>query len=266
MPNVVPFQINKDGKVSCRKDRTLNKRELERVLRKALGKENLVIISLHPRQKMVTAIYNDCDKKTFIILANVTFMGGKEGQHRKDLKRIQYNARWRDYYQEHCNDGEVKWMGLYSFANMNVFVDFSPETYLKKHEGKSMISKGGHKAQYSCHVYLNDIMHGYNDGTFQKTDRFGNTITTVNQQNLADYLNNGAVSVNPIFRVINEVNKTIEFNEWIRADKGIEYIRSLDNKGINYNQFRLNLWNGFYIEAKYSEYLWNNPSKFLASI
>ena len=57
-------------------------------------------------------------------------MGGQEGDHPKDLKRIQYDLTWRNFYNEYSGLGKVIWLGLYSYKEMNVWAFFEPETYI----------------------------------------------------------------------------------------------------------------------------------------
>lgn len=264
MANITPLQMYFDeGKIltEYEDDSIKGAEEIYVLLEKVLG-SSFSRIKFRPGQKIATGCYeNHVKKKFFFLVANVTFMGGTEGQHPRDLKRIQYNVTWREFYDEFSSEGEVIWMGLYSYKNTNVWALFEPESYLKKHEGKSMISKGGHKAQYSCHIYLNDLFQGIENNFYKKSDRNDNLIGAVKCNYLRQYFEGENSEKNPIIEVIDRINNTqVEWNKWIMASRAITYMKAL-KKVTGFNQWKQNLWNGWYIEALYSDYLHKNPSE-----
>lgn len=259
MPNAIPLQLTKNHVMVNDRDKILNKREVEGILKELLG-DQVEIFDFIPRQKVTTAVFHGPQHNIYLIIANITFMGGQEGQHPLDLKRIQYNVLWREFYTKYNKgDDEVKWLGIYSYDSLNVFASFSPETYLEKHKGKDMISKGGVKAQYSCHVFLNDLYKGLEEGVFSKIDARNNTIVTIAPDNLFNYLSS-VIKSDPNQAIIDSINKvsdTIPFKRWIRADEGIPYIKSLDDLNLfssPFNEWRQNQWGGWYIEGYYYSY------------
>ena len=266
MANAIPMQFYiKNGNVETEnaEDKLKKRVELSKVLSNSL-KEKYTSINFKRGQRIETGVFTaDDGSKTYIIIANITFMGGKEGQHPKDLKRIQYNQLWKDFYDKYNSQGRVLWMGLYSYKDFQVYGIFEPETYLKMHEGKSMISKGGSKAQYSCHIYLNDLYMCVENEWFMKTDKNGNKVGTVRVDCLLKYLNNECKMTNPIINVIENINKTqIKWDEWIFASEAIPYMKGLNEKN-GFNQWKQNLWNGWYTEAIYSSYLYDNHCKYI---
>lgn len=266
MPNAVPMQmyVDKDGlHTSYDVDSKKSLSELSSLLVNALG-DGCIIEKYRNYQKVATGYYNKKnDERIYFIVANITCMGGKEGQHPNDLKRIQYNIVWRDFYEEYSPKGKVLWMGLYSYNGMNIWAIFDPKTYLAKHEGKSMVSKGGHKAEYSCHVFLNDLYQGYNDGYFSKVDKNGNHISTVNFSSLKTIFEDKFEKSNPIIDTIEKINKgSMKWHEWICADRAIMYMKGL-LKTTGFKQWKQNMWNGWYVEALYSEFLHNHHSEYI---
>ena len=194
-------------------------------------------------------------------------MGGQEGDHPKDLKRIQYDLTWRNFYNEYSGLGKVIWLGLYSYKEMNVWAFFEPETYINKHLGKSMITSGGNKARYSCHIFLNDIYQGYENGHigrfYQKVDRMGNTVGAVSNSCLKDYFDNTIASRNPILEIINHINtKEVPWNKEIFANQAIPYMKSLIPVN-GFKQWKQVMWNGWLVEAIYSKYLYESPSHYI---
>lgn len=266
MANAIPMQMYlKDEELFIEYVKDSKKTVSERydLLEKVLG-TSFSKIEFRKNQRVATGCYeNGKGERIYFLVANVTFMGGKEGQHPKDLKRIQYNVMWRDFYERYSGEGKVIWMGLYSYKDINIWAIFEPETYLKKHEGKSMISKGGHKAQYSCHIYLNDLYQGVVNKCYKKTDKNENVVGAIRYDYLKSYFE-GANSVkNPIIQTIESINENqIEWNKWIMANRAITYMKGLQ-RITGFNQWKQNLWNGWYIEALYSEYLHQHPSQYI---
>ena len=266
MANAIPMQMYiKDGNpiIEYNTDEKKERKDIQMVLKKYLG-EKYESFNFKENQKIETGKYSATDgETTYIIVANITFMGGTDGQHPKDLKRIQYNLTWRDFYETYKNEGRVLWLGLYSYKDYMVWGLFEPETYILKHNGKNMISKGGHKAQYSCHIFLNDLYMSYDTGCFSKIDKNGNMVGSIRLDFLEHYLNDDLYITNPIIDVVESINKNdIRWNEWIKASDAIPYMKALKNKN-GFNQWKQNLWNGWLTEAIYSNYLSDNPSEFI---
>lgn len=266
MANVIPMQMYVEGEDVFTKYEEDSKKSISEIyilLENVLG-DSFSKIEFRKNQKIATGSYkNSKAEKIFFLVANVTFMGGKEGQHPKDLKRIQYNLVWRDFYEMYKEQGKVVWMGLYSYKDMNVWAIFEPETYIKKHEGKSMISKGGHQGNYSCHIYLNDLYQGVVNKCYKKVDKNGNIVGAVKYDYLKNFFEGSDSVQNPIIQTIESINKTqIKWNEWVMANRAITYMKEL-NKINGFKQWKQNLWNGWYIEALYSEYLYQHPSKYI---
>ena len=261
MANIIPLQLS-NNEVIAAPDQRMNREEIQTLLKELLG-DNVCFFTEYSGQKIVTAEVTFGSSKSFLIMANITFMGGQEGQHPADLKRIQYNQSWKDFYDKYHEKGDVHWMGIYSFNGDYIFADFEPESYLSKHDGKTLITKSGIKANYSCHVFLNDLFQGKEDLHFQKTDRNKNVIHTIAPSFLKQYLSGEKVE-NNIITVIKEINKAmVPWNEWIMAERAIRYMRSLvtaHEDAPAFDQWRQTKWGGWLLEALYSEYLYNHPS------
>ena len=218
MANALPRQfkmLNDELIVEYSPDTKKTRNEIETLLKNALG-DSFNVIQFFKGQKVVTGVIKGDDgRATYIMAANLTFMGGKEGQHPKDLKRIQYNNNWKLFYDKYSCDGDVFWLGLYSYDDVNVWAYFKPESYLKKHEGKEMISAGGHKAQYSCHIFLNDLYQGYINGYFEKVDKNNNIVGAIKNEYLKEFFFSAEREErNPIITAIQKLNKEkIRWNE-----------------------------------------------------
>lgn len=264
MANVIPKQFYEENgtiKISYEKDSVLSRSEMKELLEKILG-EQFENIDYKKWQKTLTGCYKAKNNRIFFMMANITFMGGTEGQHPIDLKRIQYNVEWRNFYNDYKEEGKVIWMGVYSYKDLNIFAVFEPETYLKEHEEDEMKTKKGEKSNYSCHIFLNDLLKGYKDGIYFKKDKNNNHIWAISSNSLKDYFE-GKKAENPIISLIKKINaEKIDWNRWIRADEAIPYIKGLESK-TGLNKWALNMWSGWYLEGIYSEYLYNYPSEYI---
>lgn len=264
MANVIPKQFYEENgsiKISFEKDNTLKRNEMKEVMINLLG-DGFENIDFKKGQRTLTGHYNAGQEDIFFMMANVTFMGGREGQHPKDLKRIQYNVDWRTFYNTYNDKGTVLWMGIYSYKDLNVFAVFEPETYLEKHKGKEMITKKGQKSAYSCHIYLNDLYQGYKNGIFKKIDKNGNHIWAISSNDLKLYFE-GDYEQDPIISTIKEINsKRITWDRWIRADEAIYFMKELKSK-TGFNKWKENMWNGFILEGIYDDFLNDSPSKYM---
>lgn len=270
MANVIPQQIfilNNEVLTKFDKDSVKTSTYIHESLKSVLGSSYERIPYRKGMRNVCGQYTTSLGNKVFFIVANLTFMGGKEGQHPKDLKRIQYNVIWRDFYDKYSKEGKVLWLGLYSYSDVNIWAFFRPETYLQKHSGKTMVSKGGFKAMYSCHVYLTDLKLGFENGEElrfqQKVDKNGNIVGAVKYELLSEFFEGNLGGENPILSKIKEINqKAIHWNTWIRADYAISYMRGLREK-TGFNKWKENLWNGWFIEGIYSEFLNDSPSPYI---
>lgn len=270
MANVIPQQIyirNGQLHVEDAEDIKVSSAHIRTLLSSNLGNSFEPIPYLKGASTVFGHYQTPSNEHIYFQVANLTFMGGLEGQHPRDLKRIQYDLTWRDFYNEYSQYGKVIWLGLYSYKGMNVWAFFEPESYIQKHVGKSMITSGGYKARYSCHIFLNDLYQGYENGNlgrfYQKTDKNGNIVGAVSNSCLKAFFENTIVSRNPILEVINQINiAKVPWNQEIKADLAIPYMKGLIPI-CGFNQWKQVMWNGWFVEAIYSEYLHGSPSPYI---
>lgn len=127
MANTIPLQMYFEGgdiHTEYAKDTCKKVNEIYSVLEAAF-EGNFTRIKFKEGQRFATGQYQNPKGESFyFIVANLTFMGGKEGQHPKDLKRIQYNIVWREFYEKYSQKGKVLWLGLYSYKKYECFCLF----------------------------------------------------------------------------------------------------------------------------------------------
>ena len=249
MHNLIPLQINSFGETENKKDQVLSIREIDNLMSKIFeGKVNRI-----SRRAIYKVIHGD--NITFLLVKNITYMGGDgmNKMHPLDLKRIQLPKSWQIFCEQ--NKGlniDVKFIGIYKNDSLIIFADFIADTYLKRKMNNS-----------AAHIYLNDLYQGLKNGIFSKIDKRGNKIFTISEALFRDYIyKNAKENVNPILRTIEKITDTIKWNEWIRADEAIQYERSLftGDDDTSFNNWKQNMWNGWYVEAKFSHYQLYHPN------
>lgn len=106
---------------------------------------------------------------------NVTYLGNP---HPHFKKRIQIADDLYDFYNFAIrNQAKPILLGIYSYHDNRIFVDFKIDTYIEKKAHNS-----------SAHIYVSDLVAATEDGYFQKTDYFGNTVTAIRPDVLGIYL------------------------------------------------------------------------------
>ena len=106
---------------------------------------------------------------------NVTYLGNP---HPHFKKRIQISDDLYDFYRLALSmKAEPILMGIYSFGNNTIFVDFKIDTYIEKKAHNS-----------SAHIYVSDLAAATEEGYFQKIDFFGNTVTAIRPDIVSVYL------------------------------------------------------------------------------
>lgn len=80
------MQLNNNQDVCLDYDEKLSKKNIKKILTDNIGSERIEFFDITAHQRVVTAKIKIEEHIYYIMLTNITFMGGKEGQHRKDLK------------------------------------------------------------------------------------------------------------------------------------------------------------------------------------
>lgn len=93
-------------------------------------------------------------------------------------KRIQIPKKWLEVERRASRDGlKTRFVGIYHYAQVTIFVDFDPTTYLLRKANNS-----------AAHVATNDLHQAQVYGQFSRTDRNGNLLTSVSAGAFARYL------------------------------------------------------------------------------
>ena len=228
-------------------DHVLEQHEIINLIRRILGKRVRLIEEYKNKQIPVFEVkYGDITH--IFTMSNITYMGkGISFSNPETLKRIQLQSWFRKLYNQYTSQPNTKvhFMGVYYFSRKYVFADFCAKDYIDKKW----------KTTTSTHIYLNDILQGYNQGIFEKTDKYGNHISTIKLECFENYFK-GEYEKRSVIDRIEEISLEMP-KDWITAEKAIPFMRSLEHEDTkeftSFNNWRQNLWNGWIIEAYYSK-------------
>lgn len=182
--------------------------------------------------------------KTIIILAKAcTYLGNP---HPIFKKRIQIPRTWKEFTlkAEKEKNVEVRFMGVYHYKGLVIYVDFKKDPYLAREMHNS-----------SAHVYTNDLLQALRQGVATRIDRNGNEITAIRSGELSGYLLGQAKSsYDRLFNIFRQFNSDFAFTQNLTAMDAIQEMRSA-----GWHQWRQAEWPGFYLEYKVSSFLKKNP-------
>lgn len=209
------------------------------ILKSTLGDS----VAEHDVLGKIVPVFKNGNKKPIILLTKaITYLGLP---HPIFKKRIQIPLWFKEYSLCVLSAGmyDVKYLGIYYYHDLVVFVDFDKTKYL---QGKSHNS--------SAHVCTNDLLQALNYNIFPKIDVNGNKITCITRNSLGDYLSSTDHEIkNPILNVLRSLNKCFPFNAWITAEKAIKEM--YEN---HWPEWRQAEWAGWFLEYFYSSYITNN--------
>lgn len=237
MSNIKSEQLKSDLSLEIALDQPLNSLEINEEISRSLGKNNVDYI-IYKRKKVI------CYKNRIAFLtAAVTYLGGT-GQHPIFKKRIQLPKWWKDFTKENPQL-IVKFLGVYHYKGNIVFIDFKPDTYLKRKMNNS-----------SAFVYTNDFYQAMKEGVFTRIDVKGNQRSAIKFTYFKDYIEGKSrVSTdNKIIKVFEDFNDIFAFEHTITIEDALKVM--LDTNDIH--SIRQTEWAGWYLENRIKNYLENN--------
>jgi hypothetical protein len=155
-------------------------------------------------------------------------------------KRIQIPRSWIDVERQARRASlVVRFVGIYHYRDVTIFVDFDPTTYVLRKANNS-----------AAHVATNDLFQAQTLGLFERTDRNGNRLTSVRSDLLAKYLSGTADAANPRIEVFRHFNS--EFLSGERLE-GLDSVKEMFAAGWP-DRFQ-GEWPGFYLEFRLDAFL-----------
>ena len=167
--NILVDQVTKDGLLVEGYDESLSSTEIYERIIKYFPK----IQKSDQDQRILCGNHNG--HRFALRCKNVTYLGNPHPHYKK---RIQIADDLYDFYRIATSIKALPiLLGIYSFEDNMIFVDFKIDTYIEKKAHNS-----------SAHIYVSDLAAATEDGYFQKTDFFGNTITAIRPDVIDTYL------------------------------------------------------------------------------
>ncbi|MGN1154988.1 MAG: hypothetical protein ACI4TK_02300 [Agathobacter sp.] len=200
-----------------------------------LGADNCSLQEIEGRRVFV---YEKNGKQHILLLRSVSYLGNP---HPIFKKRIQLPDWIKEFCQRLQDIGavyDVRFIGVYHYDGLIVFVDFAKEQYLQRTMHNS-----------SAHVYTNDIYQAVKLGIFHKEDANGNHLCTIRGNCLAEYLDKGIIDKNNLFTCFEEFNQTMPFNTWLYA---VDAIKEMHEQ--QWSQWQQAEWAGWYLEYKFNAF------------
>ncbi len=232
-------QIRPDLSLEVAQDQTLTPKQQQDALIRFLGKEHCKVQEI--AGKRVFSYINN-GKKYILLHRAVSYLGNP---HSIFKKRVQL-PHW---YKEYCEEirekklpYDVRFIGVYHYKGLIVFVDFIKDTYLNKIVHNS-----------SAHIYINDLFQALTNGVFHKEDMFGNHIYAIHGSKLASYLTGKETGQNILFSLFERFNKGFTFGQWLKV---LPTVKEMEKA--NWPEWRQTEWPGWYLEYKFNQFTINN--------
>lgn len=222
-------QIQSDGSVVQDLDTRLTESQKNELLLKALPDDARTITYAGVRAVRF--------RDQVIFKKQVTHLGFP---HAEFKKRIQIPNSWVAAHQQAVHDGdEPRFIGIYHYRDVTIFVDYDPQTYVRNKANNS-----------SAWVYTNDLHQAQTLGQFSRQDRNGNRLTSVRADQLETYLRSGYEEKNPHIEVIDQFSEMFLDGARIDALSAVQEMHAAHWPDAFQNE-----WAGFYVEFRMSRYL-----------
>lgn len=172
-----------------------------------------------------------------ILAAQVTHLGQPWPEFKK---RIQIPPSWVDVYRGALADGlNPRFVGIYHYGGVTIFIDFDPHTYVKRKANNS-----------AAHVATNDLFQAQTQGVFSRTDRNGNRLTSVRSDLVAEYLSGKVRDENPYLDIFEGFNAEFLTGARLAAMDAVAEMHAFEWP----DAFQAE-WAGFFLEYRADEFL-----------
>ncbi|GAA2736679.1 hypothetical protein GCM10009867_21830 [Pedococcus aerophilus] len=228
MGSVVVDQIGSEGTLLEDFDTTLTSRQKNDLLLAALPGAT---VGIYGGEQVV--LFHD----QVIMRKQVTYLGIPWEPFKK---RIQIPKKWLEVHRQALEDGLTpRFVGIYHYRDVTIFVDFDPSTYVLRKANNS-----------AAHVSTNDLYQAQTSGLFSRVDGRGNALTSVRFDLLADYLLDRVREANPYLDVL------ADFNAEFLTDGRLEALDAVrEMHAAAWPDTMQGEWAGFYLEYRLDEFL-----------
>ena len=228
-------QIRPDLSLEIAMDQVLTPKQQQNAMMHFLGEEHCKVQEIAGRHVFT---YTNFGKNFIILHRAVSYLGNP---HPIFKKRVQLPHWYKEYCEEIEKNKlsfEVRFVGVYHYKGMIVFVDFIKDTYLKKTVHNS-----------SAHIYINDIFQALTNGVFHKEDMLGNHIYAICGKKFASYLCGKETGQSILFSLFEQFNQGFTFGQWLKV---LPTIKEMEKA--NWPEWRQTEWPGWYLEYRFCQF------------
>lgn len=230
MGSVVVDQIGPGGELIEDVDTTLSSREKDALLTSALPGAT---IEAYAGDQVVRF------RDQVILRKQVTHLGNPWPGFKK---RIQIPKSWLAVARQAATDGlAVRFVGIYHYAGLTIFVDFDPATYVLRKANNS-----------AAHVSTNDLYQAQTLGQFSRVDRKGNRLTSIRADQLASYLLQGYEQRQPRLDVFHRFNLEFLHDDRVESLDAVKEMHAASWPDTFQGE-----WPGFYVEFRLDSFIRN---------
>lgn len=155
-------------------------------------------------------------------------------------KRIQIPHSWIDIENQARRDGVIaRFVGIYNYGEVTIFVDFDPATYVQRKANNS-----------AAHVATNDLFQALTAGEFSRVDGNGNRLTSVRSDQFARYLQVGYERSDDRIEAFERFNRDFLLADQIEALDAIEQMHKASWPDTHQGERP-----GFYLEYRLDTFL-----------
>lgn len=155
-------------------------------------------------------------------------------------KRIQIPKSWLAVERKARADGLTpRFVGIYHYDNVTIFVDFDPSTYVQRKANNS-----------AAHVSTNDLYQAQKLGVFSRSDRNNNKLASVRFDKFESYLRGTYREEHPRLEVFDHFNKEFFATGRIEALDAIKEMHASEWP----DRFQ-GEWPGFFLEYRLHAFL-----------
>ncbi|MBR1626567.1 MAG: hypothetical protein IJ681_05415 [Bacteroidales bacterium] len=231
-------QIRGDYSIDTAQDEPI--RNLNKVISEILGR-NCKIEKIYDKK---IPVFIDGNNKIVLLVKAVTYLGNPHSIHKKRMQLPTWFKEFASKVAKEKPEYDVKFIGVYHYNGLFIFVDFKKDTYINKKMHNS-----------SAHVYINDLYQALISvsGTFTKQDAQGNTLTTIRANQFKNYLLGKTSQKSELFELFTQFNTSFPFNSWITAQQAIPEM--FNN---NWDKWKETEWAGWYLEYLFNKFTEDN--------
>ncbi len=232
-------QIRPDLSLDIAQDQVLSPKQQQESMKRFLGEENCTVETIGGHRVFV---YANAERKYILLHRAVSYLGNPHPTFKKRVQLPHWYKEFCNYVKETELRYDVRFIGVYHYKGLVVFVDFLKDTYLKKIVHNS-----------SAHIYINDLYQALSNGVFHKEDMYGNHIYAIHGNKFASYLSGNETGQNRLLTLFEQFNQGFTFGQWLKV---LPTVKEMERA--NWSEWRQPEWPGWYLEYKFNQFTINN--------